>query len=258
MAPETAPPAPQIAVFGRIPRPGAGKTRLARGVGVERAAALSRAFLGDTIRRMRLAAPGGTWFHVAPEPDLGPAETLALAEEMFPDGVRIALQEGDHLGARMNHALAALTTLGPSVLVGADVPDLPLSFVARGIEWLAGARDGGDGAAAPRLVLGPAADGGFVLIGADRAPGAMLRDEDSWGTAEVCARTRRRAREERPPWRVLELDPWWDVDEAEDLDALAARLLATQARGEAHGEDWPQQTAAMLGAARRRGARRRP
>jgi len=211
---------PQIAVLGRIPRVGSGKTRLARGVGAERAAALAAAFLADSVERARRVAPGGTWFYVAPEPDRDPAETLADARQRVDPAVRVELQVGAHLGARMDGALAELTARGPAILVGADVPDLPDRFLHESLARLAGPSD------QPRLVLGPAADGGFVLVGADRAPGAMLRDESAWGTPDVCARTLRLARTAVPPWDVHELPPWWDVDEPADLAALAARLRA--------------------------------
>ncbi len=231
---------PQIAVFGRIPRPGAGKTRLARGVGEARAAELARAFLLDSLDQALQLAPGGTWFHVAPEPDRDAAATLAAARALVDARVRVALQEGPHLGARMDAALAALCAHGPGLLIGADVPDLPPGFVRQAFAWLAG-RD------AERLVLGPAADGGFVLIGANRAPGAMLREEPEWGTAGVCARTRRLAAAATPPWQVLELEPWWDVDEPGDLAALEDRLRARFASDGGAAAGGPRRTAALLG-----------
>jgi rSAM/selenodomain-associated transferase 1 len=241
MTPQFLPESQQIAVFGRIPRPGAGKTRLARRVGVERAAELARAFLLDGLDRSLALAPEGTWFYVAPEAADATAATLAAARELVDARVHVALQEGPHLGARMDHALAALCAHGPSVLIGADVPDLPPAFIQQAMAWLAGP------SRAPRLVLGPAADGGFVLIGADRAPGAMLRDEPEWGTAGVCARTRRLAAAATPPWQVRELEAWWDVDEAEDLAALADRLGAAHTAGSGAAAGWPRRTAALFG-----------
>ncbi len=227
---------PQIAVFGRIPRVGAGKTRLARGVGPERAAELARAFLLDGLERALRVAPDGAWFYVAPEPDREAAESLADAREVAGAGVRITLQDGPHLGARMHAALAALTTAGPALLVGADVPDLPTRLLRDALGRLAGPSK------SPRLVLGPAADGGFVLIGSDRAPGAMLWDESSWGTRDVCARTRARAEAATPPWCVEVLEPWWDVDEPPDLEALRERM-----RVGAGVDDRPRHTAEALG-----------
>ncbi len=238
MATPAAPAIPQIAVFGRIPRVGTGKTRLARGVGPERAAELARAFLLDGLERALRVAPSGAWFYVAPEPDRGTVETLAAARQLVDPGIRIALQDGPHLGARMDAALAALTVSGPAVLVGADVPDLPARILRDAVQRLAGASP------VPRLVLGPAADGGFVLIGSDRAPGAMLRDESSWGTGDACARTRERAEGATPPWSVEVLEPWWDVDEPADLTALRERLCAGAGAGDA---DLPRHTAGALG-----------
>jgi hypothetical protein len=234
------PESPQVAVFGRIPRPGAGKTRLARGVGQARAAELARAFLLDSLDLALRLAPEGTWFYVAPEAGTDAAATLAAARALAGARVHVALQEGPHLGARMDAALAALSARGPGLLIGADVPDLPAEFMRRAIAWLAGQEPA-------RLVLGPAADGGFVLIGANRAPGAMLREEPEWGTAGVCARTRRLADAATPPWQVLELDPWWDVDEPEDLAALEERLRARFAPDGGAAAEGPRRTAALLG-----------
>ncbi len=225
---------PQIAVFGRIPRVGAGKTRLARGVGPERAAELARAFLLDGLERAFRVAPEGAWFYVAPEPDREASATLADARSLAGGRIQVALQEGPHLGARMDAALETLTRLGPGILVGADVPDLPVPHLRTAIANLL--PDSG----VPQLVLAPAADGGFVLIGSTRAPGAMLRDETEWGTGEVCARTIRRAEAEPARWRVHRMERWWDIDEPEDLIALRERIRGVTT-------DRPRFTARALG-----------
>jgi rSAM/selenodomain-associated transferase 1 len=225
---------PQIAVFGRIPRVGAGKTRLARVVGAERAAELAEAFLRDALEHAwRLGLPM-TWFCVAPEPDRRPAETLAAARALTGGRIQVTLQQGSHLGARMDSALEMLTIMGPGILVGGDVPDLPLAYLQTAVARLLHRSEG------PRLVVGPAADGGFVLIGSNRAPGAMLRDETVWGSGDVCARTIRLAEAATPRWNVHRMEPWWDIDEPADLVALGQRIRGLKA-------DVPLHTARALG-----------
>jgi hypothetical protein len=192
MAAQFLPQSPQIAVFGRLPRPGAGKTRLARGVGPQRAAELERAFLLDAIERAVGLAPEGAWFHVAPEPGEPAARTLAAARELVGDAVRIALQEGPHLGARMHHALAALSAR-------TSVQSRRTCRTCRrrecpGSTWLA----------TPAEAATRAGTGGrwrFVLIRADRA----RRDarQSTVGTARF-ARARSAA---YTAWQVLELEP---------------------------------------------------
>lgn len=244
-------PAPRppvgIGVFGRLPRPGAGKTRLAAAVGADRAARLAAAFLGDVLDRARLVAPAGTWWWIAPEAGRADADLLAEARAggLAPDGVRLAVQRGAHLGERMAHALAVLLAEGPAMLVGSDVPDVPVPFLERAAAALARpAREPRAHAAARRLVLGPARDGGFYLVGCDAPPGELLAGRDAWGDAGVLARTLDDAA--RAGWDVERLEPWDDVDTAADLARLAARLADTRARGAAAGADWPRRTADAL------------
>lgn len=232
----------RIGVFARVPRPGTGKTRLAAGIGPERATTLAAAFLGDSLERARLVAPADTWWWIAPEPGREEAELVAeaAAAGLAPAGTTLALQRGAHLGERMAHALAAMLPAGPAILVGADVPDLPLAALERARTiLLAGRTDG-----RPRLVLGPADDGGFYLVGCDAPPGDWLAGPAHWGGDEVLARTRDGA--ERGGWGVTLLDPWGDVDTPADLGALEARLEAGRRAGAAARPGWPGRTAALL------------
>jgi glycosyltransferase A (GT-A) superfamily protein (DUF2064 family) len=68
-------------------------------------------------------------------------------------------------------------------------------------------------------VLGPAEDGGYVLIGLARGPAAQLFEDIVWGTPTVMQETR--ARLACGHWRWRELVPLWDVDRPEDLRRLS-------------------------------------
>ena len=78
---------------------------------------------------------------------------------LWPRGVPIAAQGRGDLGTRMRRAVASCPP-GPVVLVGSDIPALTASHIADAFRFL-GDHD---------LVFGPAADGGFWLVGARRSP----------------------------------------------------------------------------------------
>jgi glycosyltransferase A (GT-A) superfamily protein (DUF2064 family) len=96
---------------------------------------------------------------------------------------------------------------------------LPSAFLARAIELL---RQPGD-----RVVLGPAADGGYYLIGL-KQPHAHLFAGIAWGTATVAQSTRQRAAE--IGLTVVELPEWYDIDDAETLTWLRAELAGNLGR----------------------------
>ena len=232
-------PIPQVGVFARIPRPGAGKTRLAAAVGEPRAAALAAAVLADTLDRVARLAPARTWWWLAPESGPNAAALVAEARQLVavPAAVRLEVQRGAHLGERMDDALAAMRARGPALVLGADVPDLPAAILAEAIEHV---RAGGPA----DVVIGPAQDGGFYLLGSSGPLGELLRGRAAWGDGGVYARTLADA--ERGGLAVHALARWGDVDDAEDLTALRERLLVGRAAGDAARPGWPARTAAML------------
>ena len=108
------------------------------------------------------------------------------------------------------------------MLIGTDFPDLPHEILTEAFERL----ESGD---APTVALGPAADGGYYLIGMNRfAP--EIFSGIPWSTGEVLSRTLERAR--LLGINTSLLPEWRDVDEADDLEALEERLSpdATRAR----------------------------
>jgi glycosyltransferase A (GT-A) superfamily protein (DUF2064 family) len=95
------------------------------------------------------------------------------------------------------------------VVVGADCPSVDGNYGAQALARLA---------AGEQVVLGPADDGGYVLIGL-RAPTPAVFDNIDWGQAGVMSQTRERLRAAGMDW--YELEPKWDVDRPEDLARLA-------------------------------------
>lgn len=137
-------------------------------------------------------------------PVSGEAELRCLA------GLAVTMlpQRGRHLGARMRAGLADLFAVGFDgvVLVGSDLPTLPSAYLRQAIEALGGSPNA--------LVLGPAADGGYHLLGTRQVHAAIFRGV-AWGTARVLQQTVRAAT--AIDARVVLLPPWTDVDLAADL-----------------------------------------
>ena len=192
-----------VVVFGRTPEAGRVKTRLAAAIGARAAAQAYGAVLEHT-----LAEAVASGFPV----------TLALAERSRPGqawapppGLGVELQAGGDLGARMAAAFAAHFAAGARVvvLVGSDTPRLDAAMIRRA----ASACD------RTPVVLGPAADGGYVLV-AQRAPGVGMFAGVPWSSPRTLEATRERL-------AVLgvgheELETVRDVDTGDDLDAVLA------------------------------------
>jgi uncharacterized protein len=195
-----------LAVLAKAPAPGTVKTRLIPALGADGAAALQRRLIERTVATACAAAIGPVTLWTtppAPHPcfmDLASRYPIALAAQ--PDG---------DLGARM---LAACTAAaGPSIVIGTDCPALTPSHLHGAAEAL---REDND------VVLVPAEDGGYVLIGSRRPQPGLFADM-TWGTDTVMAETRLRLARAGLVWR--ELAPLWDVDRPEDLAKLRAAGL---------------------------------
>ncbi len=191
-----------LAVLTRAPSSG-GKSRLFAGLGRAPDPALLAALLLDTLAG---TAASGAMRVVAVEPGDACDEVRLLV----PEDVRVVPQEPGSLGDRMRALMRALFAEGARavVLVGSDLPDIDPDVIARAFVELA--RD-------PRaLVLGPANDGGYYLMGATSVP--PLFDGIDWGTERVLAQTIAAAAHHR--LRVTLLAPMADIDSIDDLQRL--------------------------------------
>jgi uncharacterized protein len=205
-----------IGVMARVPLPGRCKTRLLGAFEPVWVSELYAAMLGDTLSAMEHAAANTQIVFVAPLED-GPSALERMAAHL-PSNWEGMLQEGADLGARIEHALAALLERGgPAVLVGSDCPLLPTDEIRR-IGELANAVD---------VTIGPSADGGYYLIAMRRIEPRLLRDVP-WSSARVLEVTRSRA--ESLGLVVGELSPGYDIDEPGDVARLTADLEAAPER----------------------------
>lgn len=195
----------RIIVYAKAPVPGEVKTRLLPALDAETAALLHAALVE---RALTIAQDSGLVHgELCCAPDTSHS-FFQTCEEDF--GVTLASQGQGNLGERMLGTLVrALQSHDAAIIIGADCPALT----------------GGHVTAAARalleydVVLTPADDGGYVLIGARRVDGAMF-DGIDWGTRDVLEQQRRQLRACGLSWH--EMETLWDVDRPEDLPRLRA------------------------------------
>jgi rSAM/selenodomain-associated transferase 1 len=197
-------PDARLLVFAKAPVPGQVKTRLAGTLGPRGAAELYKRLLRRTLAIAVTArlCPVDLW--CAPDARHG---CFAVCRRDC--GVRLRRQGDGDLGRRMNHALSrALANHPYAVLIGGDCVSLGAAELRQAFARLA------TGTAA---VLGPAADGGYLLVGLRRPAPALFRGI-AWSTPAVLEATRRRLRRAGLVW--AELPAGWDVDSPADLRRL--------------------------------------
>jgi rSAM/selenodomain-associated transferase 1 len=200
---------------------GRAKTRLIPHVGPELAARLNTAFLQDVTTNLVQAserAPISCYVAYGP----------AGAEPFFRDHVSagVALMECclPGFGDCLFHAIATMLERGHSAacVLNADSPTLPTNYLVTAARLLARPGD--------RAVLGPSTDGGYYLLGLKQPHRRLFADID-WSTPRVAEQTRCRAAE--IGLELLQLDPWYDVDDAATLQQLMAQLASRDSSVEA-------------------------
>lgn len=193
-----------LAVMARVPSDARGKTRLLKALGVDDGTDLRRAILLDTLDIVQ-RVPGAECVLVF-APETGGAEIAELAGRNF----RVLPQRGGDLGERLDHAFADIFALGYSavIIIGSDLPTLPTEHVETAIAVL---RRGDP------LVLGPALDGGYYLIGLRVHHPEIFRGIP-WSTADVLAATLSVAEAHGPT--VTLIPSWYDIDSVGDLRRL--------------------------------------
>jgi uncharacterized protein len=196
-------PDARILIFAKAPEAGCVKTRLIPALGSHGAADLYGRLLGDTVRRFAACALAPIELWCTPDSDRDPFPELA---EFF--GVGLHRQRGPDLGARMlDGAADALSRSRAVILTGTDCPLLDDAYLERALHTLE-RKD---------AVLGPAEDGGYVLLGLKKAAGELFRNMP-WGGDRVAEITRDRMA--ASSWTWDELPELWDVDGPEDLRRL--------------------------------------
>lgn len=198
-----------IAVMAKAPEAGQVKTRLVPPLSHEEAAELYRCLLLDKL--LQVGQLEGVDRYLA----YTPYEAALMMRELAPSSFSLISQEGSDLGDRLHRLSAILLERDhPGVIIiDSDTPTLPTTYLRESIDRL---RDG-----PTDLVLGPADDGGYYLIGMKR-PCRALFEGIQWSGPSVLAMTLQRASAER--LQVATLPSWFDVDTADDLRRLRLDL----------------------------------
>ncbi|WP_299901076.1 TIGR04282 family arsenosugar biosynthesis glycosyltransferase [uncultured Ruegeria sp.] len=185
-----------LVIMVKEPRPGRVKTRLGREIGMVAAAWWFRHQTRSLIRRLR----DPSWHIVlAVSPD-----QEGLKSRVWPADLPRAAQGRGDLGNRMARMLRGMPK-GPVCLIGADIPGISRPHIARAFDALGHSQ----------MVFGPAPDGGYWLVGAQRYTGlpAGLFRNVRWSSEHALADTLASI----PDCRVSLLDQLRDVDTVADL-----------------------------------------
>jgi uncharacterized protein len=194
----------RLIVFAKAPEPGKVKTRLIPALSAAGAAELHRRLVRHSLGAATAARLGPVELWCAPDTS---DPFFRECERRF--GASLHAQGEGDLGARMRRAFESALAHAPrAILVGSDIPALSAQYLRDADQALVRGDD---------AVIGPAEDGGYVLMGLSRSDPELFRDIP-WGGPEVMAEMRRRIA--ALAWRLRELPVLWDVDRPEDLGRL--------------------------------------
>jgi rSAM/selenodomain-associated transferase 1 len=194
-------PQARLIIFCRAPVAGQSKTRLIPALGEQGAAELHRRMSQHVI-------------HMALQSNLAEVELQCYPDSRHPffmqlleqQCIELNKQQGNDLGERMAHALQNALAHHPfAMIIGTDAPAIDADYLCEACEQLA---------AGTEVVLGPAEDGGYVMIGLSRFEPALFSGID-WGSEKVYAQTLKRVAQSG--MSLHEMDYRWDVDNPSDL-----------------------------------------
>jgi rSAM/selenodomain-associated transferase 1 len=199
-------PDTRLLVFAKAPVEGFVKTRLIPAIGAASATQLQRLMISHAV-------------HMAVKADLGPVELwcypntshefFRLLAQRFP--ISLYTQLGAHLGEKMFYAASqALQRAKRVVIIGSDCLQFTPEHLRQAIESI----DGQD----KRVVLTPAQDGGYVLIGMNHVDRRLFEDIE-WGSERVLTQTRQAL--QQLGWHWQELPGLCDIDVEADLRDIA-------------------------------------
>jgi uncharacterized protein len=200
-APDPRLPADAVLIFARAPELGRVKTRLAAEIGGPAALRVYRRLAEHAAAEARALEP-----RVSVRIHFTPADAGDAVRAWLGDGPRYLPQADDDLGGRMRAAFAEAFAAGfrRVVIIGSDLPDVSAGLLREAFARLDSAP----------VVLGPARDGGYYLLGMREMVGAVF-DGVPWSTGEVLARTMEILRDAAIEPAMLPMLA--DVDEASDL-----------------------------------------
>ena len=198
-----------VVVMAKRPVPGKTKTRLCPPLTPLEAAGLYEALLKDTIELVSGLRGVETAVAVSPQ------SAVDEMRRMAPRVARMLAVEGADIGACLRSATEQLFAEGFSrvVAVNSDGPTLPAQYLERAVEMLTHSD----------VVLGPAEDGGYYLIGMRQQQPGLFTDIE-WSSSRVAVQTLERAA--AAGLTVAQLPSWYDVDTPAELERLRKELVA--------------------------------
>jgi hypothetical protein len=207
-----------LLIFLKYPEAGKVKTRLASKIGPDNAARLYRLFVEATLKRLvdKNRHYEQLLFYTPPERGskieawLGKQMRNAecIMQNFYP-------QIGSDLGERMLNALKTVFSNGAkkAVIIGTDSPSLDKEIIYEAFRLL---KDND-------IVIGPAADGGYYLIGVSLPALSGPFTGIDWGSKEVFEQTVKGIRKAKASYALLPLH--YDVDTLEDLRTLKQEIF---------------------------------
>ncbi len=205
-------PRSRILVFARAPVKGRVKTRLIPALGEAGATALYERLLQQTLGMVRHSRLAPAALYCTPDVQHG------FFQKQSGD-FSLCVQQGRDLGERMATALAeTLRNASMAILIGSDCPAMDAAYLNAAFLAL----DEHD------VVIGPAEDGGYVLVGM-KAPCTALFENIDWGSERVLAQTRTALQRAGLSWQ--ELAPLPDIDDENDLKYLSKEIPEQRDKG---------------------------
>jgi uncharacterized protein len=216
-----------VGTICKTPAAGFCKTRLSPPLAPEDCAGLSACFIRDlTNTIVEVAGDSGAVPYAVYTP-IGSEEAL---RKILPRDFRLQPQVEGGFGVRLKTGLADLLRAGHAgaILINSDSPTLPAAIIRQAVDAVRAKRG---------VVLSPALDGGYTLIGVSEVDDELF-DDMPWSTPEVYRLTVERAAAIGRP--VFDVPGWYDIDDAESLNIL---------RSEFAGQPVPFGAKALKGAA---------
>lgn len=206
----------RLLIFSKPPIVGQTKTRLIPALGADGAAELHMKLTRHTLNTATKAklCPVELW--CAEQTD---HPFFSQCSNDYP--VTLKQQQGNDVGQRMAHALSETLKSSPyALLIGCDCPDLTRDDLSAALQLL---KDGND------CVLGPADDGGYILIGLSRFNESIFQ-HIHWGTDRVLNKTRDQL--DALGWQWRELRIHHDIDRPDDLQRLDSHFIDYPTHGQ--------------------------
>lgn len=199
-------PTPELLIFCRYPVPGKAKTRLIPELGADRAAQLHRRLTEHTVSVARAYHSENSRCKVSVHYTGAPLKDF---RSWLGCDLTYRIQPAGHIGQRMHAAFRnSLEHHSRQVIgFGTDIPGLTPTILQQAHISLAD----------HDIVLGPAVDGGYYLIGMNALHPELFHNID-WGTDQVYRQTKEIC--DQLELRVFELPSLSDIDRPEDLSQL--------------------------------------